>query len=111
MLVKHASPLGAPDLAEVARETVYRGLADALIVTGPSTGSPADPGDLATVKDAVPVVPVLVGSGLDEHNADAFLPLVDGAIVGTSLKVDGETRNPVDRERVERLARRFRAYR
>lgn len=63
------------------------------------------------MKDAVPVVPVLVGSGLDEHNADAFLPLVDGAIVGTSLKVDGETRNPVDRERVERLARRFRAYR
>ena len=26
VLVKHASPLGAPDLAQAARETVYRGL-------------------------------------------------------------------------------------
>ncbi len=99
------------DLAQVARETVHRGLADALIVTGPATGTPADPGDLAAVKAAVPDAPVLVGSGLDEHNADAFLRLADGAIVGTSLKVDGRTRNPVDREKVERLARKFRAYR
>ena len=34
ILVKHAVPLGPVDIAHVARETVFRGLADALIVTG-----------------------------------------------------------------------------
>jgi predicted TIM-barrel enzyme len=31
------------------------------------------------------------------------LALVDGAIVGTSLKVDGNTWNPVDRDRAARM--------
>ena len=111
VLVKHAVPLGDVDLAQAARETAYRGLADALIVTGPATGTPASLQDVAKVKGAAPNVPVLVGSGLDESNADSFLALVDGAIVGTSLKVDGKIHNAVDPGRVERLARRFKASR
>ena len=41
VLVKHAQPMGSPGISHVARETVQRGLADAIIVTGPATGSPA----------------------------------------------------------------------
>ena len=52
----------------------------------------------------MPDVPVLVGSGIDESNAETFLALADGAIVGTSLKVDGIIGNPVDPDRVKRLA-------
>ena len=48
--VKHAVPLGEPDLGLTARETAYRGLADGLIVTGPVTGQPAVAGDVATVR-------------------------------------------------------------
>ena len=73
-------------------------------MTGPATGTSADMDDVARVKAAVPDVPVLVGSGIDESNAGAFLALADGAIVGTSLKVDGDIRNPVDPARVRRLA-------
>jgi predicted TIM-barrel enzyme len=39
------------------------------------------------------------------------LSIVDGAIVGTSLKVDGYTWNPVDPERVRDMMRRVRDVR
>ena len=107
VLVKHAVPLGASDITQVARETVHRGLADVLIVTGPATGRSADADDVARVKAAMPDVPILVGSGIDESNAEVFLSLADGAIVGTSLKMGGAIQNPVDRARVKRLASRI----
>ena len=107
VLVKHAVPLGNTDLAYVARETVLRGLADVLIITGAATGEPAAPEDVAMVKAATAGVPVLVGSGLDESNAASFLALADGAIVGTSLKMDGVIENPVDPRRVARLSKVF----
>ena len=107
VLVKHAVPLGEPDLGLMARETAYRGLADALIVTGPVTGQPAVADDVATVRKAVPDRPLLVGSGVDAGNAAQFLAHADGAIVGTSLKRDGVITNPIDLERVRATARAF----
>ena len=109
VLVKHAAPLGSGDIAHVARETVLRALADALIVTGSATGASASVEDVRAVRNAAPEVPVLVGSGVDEDNAASLLKHADGAIVGTSLKVDGVVSNPVDPERVRRLAARFQA--
>lgn len=107
VLVKHAEPLASVDIAYVARETVQRGLADVLIVTGPATGSATATEHVSMVKEAVPTVPVLVGSGLDETNAAELLAVADGAIVGTSLKVDGMVNNPVDPARVKRIAQLF----
>ena len=109
VLVKHAVPMGKQDIVRTARETAYRGLADAIIVTGPATGQAAEIDDVKAVKGAVPDRPVLVGSGIDEENVDAFLALADGAIVGSSLKIDGVIDNPVDEARVGRLARHFKA--
>ena len=107
VLVKHAVPLGEPDLGLIARETAYRGLADGLIVTGPVTGQPAVANDVATVRKAVPDRPLLVGSGVDAGNAAHFLAHADGAIVGTSLKKDGVITNPIHLERVRATARAF----
>ena len=104
VLVKHAVPLGDPDLGLVARETAYRGLADGLIVTGPVTGLPAVSGDVAVVRKAVPDRLLLVGSGVDADNAAQFLAYADGAIIGTSLKQDGRIANPIDPERVKATA-------
>lgn len=108
VMVKHAVPLGDLDLGLIARETAYRGLADALIVTGPVTGQPAVADEVATVRRAVPDRPLLVGSGVDAANADRFLAHADGAIVGTSLKQDGIITNPIDLERVKATAAAFR---
>ena len=105
VLVKHAVPVGPVDLGQMARETTYRGLADGLIISGPVTGQPAAGADVAEARKAVPEGFILVGSGVDESNAGMLLSQADGAIIGTSLKRDGIITNPIDPERVRRMAR------
>ncbi|MGE3802881.1 MAG: BtpA/SgcQ family protein [Candidatus Kapaibacterium sp.] len=100
--VKHAAPLVPRPITEVAQETTYRGGADGLIVTGTQTGGGVDMEELIAVREAV-VVPVLAGSGVTVDNVQSILSTCDGAIVGSSLKVDGIAGNPVDPE----LAREF----
>ncbi len=102
--VKHAVPLGQQDLAEAARETAYRGLADGLIVSGPATGAPTDPRDIDTIQQAVPDRRLFVGSGVTHETVAELLGKTGGVIVGTSLKKDGITVNPVDPDRAKAFA-------
>lgn len=102
---KHAQPLARRSIEEVAKDAAYRGLADALIVTGPRTGAKPSIDDVTKVKKAVPDKPVLVGSGVNKENANGFLKHADGAIVGTSLKIDSVTTNPISESSVMELMR------
>jgi uncharacterized protein len=97
--VKHAAPLAPRDLAAEATDLRGRGRADALIVSGTATGAAADPAVLATLRDALPDCPLVVGSGVTVDNVDLYAGAADAAIVGTSLKVDGA----VNAERTARL--------
>ena len=105
ILVKHAVPLGETDPVRLARDTVLRGLADALVVTGPETGAPVEAGLAEAVKKALPRTPLLAGSGVTAETVGALLERADGAIVGTWLKKDGRVENPVDPDRVRLLVR------
>lgn len=105
--VKHATPLGRESLAEAALDAWRRGGADALILTGPRTGAPPARAELEQVRARVGACPLLVGSGLDEHNAAELLALVEGAIVGSALERGGEAGEPVEAARVARLRARF----
>ena len=110
VMSKHAYPVGAGVVMELeARSTAYRGLADALIVTGDETGAATSGDDLRRARTAVPDRPILIGSGLDTGNINDLLPLCDGAILGTALKVDGVTEGPVDRLRVREMVARARS--
>ena len=110
VMSKHAYPVGAGVVMELeARSTAYRGLADALIITGDETGAPTSADDLRRARSAVPDRPLLIGSGLDAGNMGELLPLSDGAILGTALKVDGITEAPIDRARVRDITARARA--
>ena len=104
VMVKHAYPM-APgcDLAQSAKDTVYRALADAIIVSGTSTGSSPAKSDIEMVKHAVPGVPVLIGSGASAENAAELLGVADGAIVASSLKRQGKLENCIDVDRVRSL--------
>src|SRR6185503_17753435 len=73
VFVKHARPADRVDVATAARDTAYRGGADALLVTGLETGAAPAAERLAEVKQAVPDRPVLVASGLTPGNAAGFL--------------------------------------
>lgn len=101
--VKHAVPIGQINLASIAQDTYYRGLADALIVTGTGTGEPTDLKQLKTVREAVPQAKAFVGSGVTINNVAETLQCADGVIVGTSIKRDGVATNEVDPDRVQAL--------
>jgi membrane complex biogenesis BtpA family protein len=107
--VKHAVPLGNSTIADAARDTVERGMVDALIVSGAGTGLEADLADVERVRRTCPATKVLLGSGVRLENIRDFLPLADGFIVGSSLKLNGRLSNPVDAKRVAALARALRA--
>ncbi|MHA2297471.1 MAG: BtpA/SgcQ family protein [Candidatus Hodarchaeales archaeon] len=92
VFVKHASPLALDpnrDLEIIAKDTVYRGLADAIIVSGTRTGVVPGKDRIKRVREAVPNTPALIGSGLTAENALEMMKFADGAIVGTSLKTEG----------------------
>ncbi|MBI5368276.1 MAG: BtpA/SgcQ family protein [Planctomycetes bacterium] len=103
LFVKHATPLYQRTLEEMVEELGGRGRADAVIVTGRSTGSAPEVDTLQRARRAARGAPVLVGSGLTRENAATLLPCCDGAIVGTSLNRGGAVQAPVDAERVRAL--------
>ena len=107
--VKHAVPLGNWTIEDAARDTVERGLADALIVSGAGTGLAADLADVGRVRRTCPAAKILLGSGVTLQNVGDFLPNADGFIVGSSLKAAGRLSNPVDPKRVAALVRALRA--
>jgi membrane complex biogenesis BtpA family protein len=106
--VKHAVPLGNWTLEDSAHDTVERGLADALIVSGVGTGQAADLNDVERVRQACPKTKVLLGSGVNVANVKDYLRFADGVIVGSSLKRAGKLSNPVDARRVAALAKAMR---
>jgi uncharacterized protein len=106
--VKHAVPLGNWTLEDSAHDTVERGLADALIVSGVGTGRAADLAEVERVRRACPKTKLLIGSGVNVKNVKDYLRFADGVIVGSSLKLDGKLANPVDPKRVAALAKAMR---
>ena len=95
-----ASPLGSRGPVERAHSTVVSSLADVILVSGVMAGSEADISIVEAIKKKVDV-PVLVNTGVKLHNVEEYLSVADGAIVGSSLKVDGYTWNSVDPDRVK----------
>jgi membrane complex biogenesis BtpA family protein len=106
--VKHAVPLGDWTIEDSAHDTVERGLADALIVSGVGTGQAADIEDVERVRRACPKTKLLLGSGVTTANVQDYLRFADGVIVGSSLKHDGKLANPVDPKRVAALVKAMR---
>ncbi len=104
--VKHARPLVTQPIEQMAKDTAYRGLADALIVTGLETGEPPEREDLLSVRKAAPDKFVIAGSGVDTENVESILNCADGCIVGKAFKKGGRIENPVDAERVKTFMRK-----
>jgi uncharacterized protein len=96
-----AAPLGSRTVGQRARSAAVSSLADAILVSGPMAGAEPDLSLIAEAKKAVgPDVPVLLNTGAKVTNIKDFLQVADGVIVGSTLKVDGYTWNPVDPARL-----------
>lgn len=103
VLVKHARPLGSPNLTTAVQETIERGLADGVILSGWATGSPPSLEDLELAKAAAKEVPVFIGSGASWENIGKLIQSADGVIVASSLKRKGDINQPIDPIRVRQF--------
>ncbi len=101
-----AAPLVERPIDVVARGVALISLADAVCVSGPMTGASVDSSQLRTVCNALPDTAVFANTGVNESTVAEILSLADGVVVGTSLKVDGITWNPVDEDRARRFMTR-----
>lgn len=103
VLVKHARPLGSPNLTTAVQETIDRGLADGIILSGWATGSPPSFEDLELAKAAAGDTPVFIGSGASWENIGKLIQVSDGVIVASSLKRKGDITQTVDPIRVRQF--------
>jgi len=105
VLVKHASPLAPVNARDAAADLAKRGKADAILVSGVATGAPVSAEFIAEVRAGVgDAYPLLIGSGLAIDNAPQLSALVEGAIIGSSVKRNGELAQAVDAQRARALA-------
>jgi uncharacterized protein len=88
-------------LPDRARSAVFSSIPDAILVSGVITGEAAALSDLEAVKRVVPDVPVLANTGVKHATVGDVLKIADGCVVGSSLKVDGNTWNAVDPARAK----------
>ena len=99
-----ASGFGRRTPAQVAASTVVSSLADVILVSGAMAGAGPDLSVIASVREAVdPKIPVLLNTGARAETIGEYFKYADGCIVGSSLKVDGYTWNPVDPDRAKRF--------
>lgn len=103
VLVKHARPLGIPNLTTAVKDTIERGLADAVILSGWATGLPPNIEDLELAQSAANGIPVLIGSGANSDNIANLMTFADGVIVSSSLKRHGKIDETIDPSRVSQF--------
>lgn len=106
-----ADSLDRRPLPDRARSAVFSSIPDAVLVSGQITGEAARMVDLEAVKKVLPDTPVLANTGVKHATIADILRIADGCIVGSALKVDGDTWKAVDPDRAKDFMDRARAAR
>lgn len=106
-----ASYLGNRDIADIARSTVFNHRPDALCVSGLVAGAQTDASTIHRVKNAAGKTPVFANTGVRLENVEEQLSVGDGAVVGTTFKIDGKFENHIDQERVRVFMDKVKSYR
>ena len=96
-----AAYLGDRSIADIARSTAFNNRPDAICVSGLTAGAETDTQVLSMVKKAVPGSAVLCNTGCRIDNIERQFAVSDGAVVGSTFKIDGAFENPVDPARVK----------
>ena len=100
IFVKSACSLAIPNLTTSVEDTLERGLADGVILSGWATGCPPSLEDLKLASAAAQGTPVFIGSGANWDNIGKLMQAADGVIVASSLKRNGRIRESIDPIRV-----------
>jgi membrane complex biogenesis BtpA family protein len=89
------------DIVETAKASEFFSV-DGVVVSGPATGSPADPEEVEAVSRAISV-PTIIGSGITPDNIVLYRG-ADAFFVGSSVKSGGVWSGPLDAARTRALA-------
>lgn len=106
-----AKYLADREITQIAKSTVFNCKADALCVSGLTAGSAVSESVIEQVKNTVPDTVVLANTGVRENTVEKLLSIADGAVVGTTFKVNGVFENEVDVERVKRFMDKVHSFR
>ena len=98
-------------LPDRARSAVFSSIPDAILVSGQITGEAASLSDLESVKKVLPYTPVLANTGVNLNTVKDVLRVADGCVVGSSLKLNGDTWQCVDPDRAKDFMKRVRSIR
>ena len=96
-----AHSLDQRSLSDRARSAVFSSIPDAVLVSGQITGEAAALSDLEAVKAVLLDMTVMANTGVKHDTVADVLAVADGCIVGSSLKVDGDTWNAIDPDRAK----------
>jgi membrane complex biogenesis BtpA family protein len=106
-----AQYLANRDVVDIARSTVFNHRPDAICVSGLIAGAQTNVDVLSRVKEVVPSTPVFANTGVRLENVEEQLKIADGAVVGTTFKIDGVFENHVDEARVRQFMEKVQSLR
>jgi len=106
-----AAHLGDRSLVDIAKSTFFNHKPDALLVSGQGPGMQTSDELLKLAKDAVPNALVFANTGVNVETVEKKLSIADGAVVGTTFKVDGVFENHVDQARVKEFMDKVKSFR
>ena len=106
-----AYSLDKRSVAERSKSVVFSSVPDAILISGQITGESVAISELKKVKNLIPNTPVLANTGVKIENVEDTLSVADGVIIGSSLKVDGNTWNAVDPKRVSDFMNKVKSIR
>ena len=98
-------------IAERAESTVFSSIPDAILVSGQITGQSAQLEDIKEVSKKIPNTPVLANTGVNLENVEEIFKITDGVIIGSSLKINGDTWKNVDLSRAKKFMTKVRSLR
>ena len=98
-------------VAERAESTVFSSIPDAVLVSGQITGQSAKLDEIKEVHKIIPDTPVLANTGVNINNVEEILKVTDGVIIGSSLKVNGDTWKNIDLNRAKKFMTKVKSIR
>lgn len=104
--VKHARSLSSRSLTLAIEENALRAGADAVIITGSTTGRAASLENIALASKVCREhsIPLLIGSGMTPaHFAELSRMHYDGVIIGSALRKGGKAGAPLDAKRIKEV--------
>jgi hypothetical protein len=98
-------------LPDRAKSITFSSIPDAILVSGQITGEAASLSDLDSVKKVLPSTPVLANTGVRKDTLKDVLAIADGCVVGSSLKLNGDTWKAVDPKRAKEFMQKAQTIR